>query len=155
MQLLANFKKILCMGFRAILNFRKREVSSPNIPEKKIKNTIIFVLICSQQAFTVQSSVVSHSKEEKMYFTERNTLAPTRPYLFITVINLHIFCINYLPTFDLKTGKIKIERRFKTEMKCFSGYGEKTHKRTLQKNKMQIEYYFFEKLFQTDPPNLT
>ena len=73
MQLLANFKKILCMGFRAILNFRKREGSSPNIPEKKIKNTIIFVLICSQQAFTVQSSVVSHLKEEKMYFTERNT----------------------------------------------------------------------------------
>ena len=48
-----------------------------------------------------------------MYFTERNTLAPTRPYLFITVINLHIFCINYLPTFDLKTGKVKIERSYK------------------------------------------
>lgn len=34
----------------------------------------------------------------------KNILAPTRSYLFMTLINLHLFCINYLPNFDLKTA---------------------------------------------------
>ena len=39
-------------------------------------------------------------------------------------------------------------------MKCSSGYGEENHKKTLQKNQMQIKYIFEKKLYQ-NPPNLT